>query len=391
MLNIDLPDYLLTELYKYTELYEKLRQDDRIKDIVDFPFINSARPLSQKMKELLNWADGKRIDGQAKIKDINKILEECNNNPEIYHLKETVSFNEAVFRELYSYESCPPFCDCLIYMTLFLLYLIKLQSYRELKIQDSNGFSSIISSIENDSLYWRGQSHSSYGLIPSIYRNLEHNQLFSFEDIIKLYENQGLTKKYNSIFGTRNSYYSFFSYMQHSIAYSPFLDITKRGLIAGVFANYYNSDMNLNDYENCDSAIFYVNKSAFTTLKDESSEAIIPKSYCVQYISKAINPKTMIFKKFLFELDLKDLATQFYLDDDQPNDRMRYQHGSFLIPFHGVIIHNNMLGSAKPDEIGKIIIPHEFKNIIYQNLVAINPQFRYEYLMNPYLYFGIKE
>ena len=175
--------------------------------------------------------------------------------------------------------------------------------------------------------------------------------------------------------------------MQHSISYSPMLDLTDKVEIASIFANNFYKGTNYNDYLNTDSAIFSINRKLLNCDIDIEHKSL--EEYSVQVITNKLKYFDTIFNKHLWELSLDDLKVKFALYSRQTNDRMKYQHGYFIVPYHAVIINNKMLFTEDSLMISKYVIDKSMKLELYKNVIKDNEWLDYDYLLNPYLYFGV--
>lgn len=362
--------------------YETLRTHDSLKEIVDFPSLQSG--MTGKLEDNCKFVSNYLNNFPKRSTD--DVLSKIGSLP--INLQDNIKLGVLDLSEQYK--------KAIAFLTISLIDLFLLSDYSSEKVESydqlDNIFGKYVVNSTDNIVYWRGQTHSNYGLIPSIFRNLNKNQWFEKEDVFKLYEDEGLITKYKSVFdhvqlqALNNSInMKFFAYMQHSTSFSPLLDATERIEIATIFANHFYEGTNFNDYRNSDSALFAFDSSVLKKFQDDDLV-----DFSIQYIHKKITPKTQLFGKYLWECKLVDLATHYYLYDAKSNDRMKYQHGLFAFPYHGVIVGNKLLNVLDRTKIHKIIISKDCKQEIYKRIVKDNPQFDYDYLMNPYLYFGIK-
>ena len=368
--------------------YEMIRKSNNIDEMVDFP--SASKYPSKKWNEYIEWTK---------------------NNVKIDNLSSEVTLHISIYNkikgdEIFNYnidEKYENFGEdsrlCISWMFCFLVKIYKLRYHEIKKIESYEDFKNFLSQNKNTYLLYRGQVNSNYELIPSFYRNLKKNEIFNISKILEIYEKENLIEKYNKIFDKNitsmakpNEIIDFFTYMQHSISYSPLLDLTDKIEIAAVFANYFYANTNFNDYRNNDSCIICINEN-FDFNNIDNIESSFINDYCVQIIDKKLNYKSKIFNKYLWELTIEDLETRFLYLNRQTNDRMKYQHGYFLAIFHGVIINGNLLSENNKknnNRITKYVINKNIKLEICEEIIKNNIQYDYNYLMNPYLFFDVK-
>ena len=105
-------------------------------------------------------------------------------------------------------------------------------------------------------MFYRGEQNYSWKLVPSLIRNeLENKKTIKYEDLYRRYLKSGMIEKYCE--WVKNISYldnEFLSLMQHSISYSPYIDLTSDKDIAYTFAL---NKASINTYLNMNSSIYY--------------------------------------------------------------------------------------------------------------------------------------
>lgn len=261
---------------------------------------------------------------------------------------------------------------------------------------------------ENNFLY-RGQTNYEWGIIPSIFRNYDKKSklsgdYFDYELMFHQYKDSDLIEKYNAtiakkeILNPKDINYEFISYMQHSVAYSPLIDITDKGIIGLQFA--LGNKNCINDFKNQESSIYVIsneNKDNEIEAKELDKELI--SSFNVKVLKKRIVPgSTLEFEHKNGEIttiscttikDIIDALTPKYkIIRTQLNDRMRYQHGMFILFYDFVLLDQIYLFLNDDLRVNKLKILTVSKKNLYKKNNEDYPQYNMDYLMNPYTYFN---
>lgn len=240
--------------------------------------------------------------------------------------------------------------------------------------------------------YFRGQSDFSYSLVPSIYRNLNYNGTVDDKFLFDLYNKEGFVAKYNSIFSTiHNLNYQFVAFMQHAASFSPFIDFTNRLTIAEIFATE-PSNKNKNNYSNTDASLFVFYPNVV------KNDDVNFSKHNVQFFKNKLQLDSVIFGKKLLFCKLTDFLVEFQFFTNATNDRMRYQHGSFLYINKCVIANGRLFFPfsqgcfvkyriyAKKN-ISKSKLSLVSKEDVYNQVCNLEPFHDEKHLMDPYLYF----
>ena len=245
----------------------------------------------------------------------------------------------------------------------------------------------------SDEVFYRGQSDESYKLIPSLFREYDtsrYGQVMDYSTLYKLYAVPSLTTKYQEVFGgLLNIDDDFCAFMQHSCAYSPFLDLTRKHVVALSFATH--NEGNLNTYFKKKSAVF-----EFRFKKDVLSEYTDVSRTNVYFSNSKLSFFSVFQDSYLFYCVPQAFNPVVGILRNKTNDRMKYQDGAFLFFQQCVVVYGHIL---MPYAIGRIIKytikPYRGKSriplskaTIYQKIVKDYRKYDYEHLMNPYLYFS---
>lgn len=262
--------------------------------------------------------------------------------------------------------------------------------------------------LNNILYYYRGQSNSTWRLIPSLYRRLTNSYCVDNYFLYYRYNNIGLRKKYIEHIDRDNSDidYGLLSFMQHSCAYSPLLDFTEEKIVATSFA--LNKNVNINDFERDDSCIFelsiYNEKVKILTEEKEIND-FIKNEFKMYYIDKKsikLGDK-IILNKFdssgkMHNIELKYssikelielLTPQFVVINNKTNDRMKYQKGLFILFYNCLCIGDIILYELSPYlGLNKNVISHKDKANELKKIYQNNREYTMDYLLNPYKIFN---
>lgn len=185
--------------------------------------------------------------------------------------------------------------------------------------------------------------------------------------------------KYNKIFTSKYGY-GFLAFMQHTYAFSPFLDFTSSNIVALSFAT-------TNIGKGNDGAIY-----TFDTTNDVSAYRLKDKRHVV-YSKRKLCILDKIGEKYLFECIFKDFEPMVRLRKNQSNDRMKYQKGIFMDVYQGIIINGVLLIPVGSEKIKKYRINCKYSSFNKSNIVGKirkkYPQYKYTNLMNPYNFFKL--
>lgn len=254
------------------------------------------------------------------------------------------------------------------------------------KLENEEYYKAVIKKIESkgSELYFRGQNDYSYDLLPSVYRNLKCDDRIIDSNFIfdkyKVYN-----QKFNYIFGNKKSNYEKWSFFQHTIAYSPFLDFTSSQEVATIFATS-KYGVSVNSYSNNDAAVYLLIINEVYNFHTNVDTYI--KKMNVTWRKNKIGLLDKINDKYLFAVDYTFFNVGFTFCGGNLNDRMSYQKGKFLFLYDCTIINGHILIPFDQISIFKLRIPKEIKEKCYDETVRKCPHYRYEYLMDPYLFFN---
>ena len=239
---------------------------------------------------------------------------------------------------------------------------------------------------DNQSVFYRGESDFNYSLLPSIYRNYnfkKYPQVICLNDLRAIYKDSNLLDKYKIIFGDEfeDIDYNFIAFMQHSKAYSPFLDLTKNHIIALSFAT--NTTIDCGKYFTSNSSIyrFKFEKNKISNVKEEI------KDFNIEIFKQRFSTNSFLKGIELYYSTYKLLDPKIYVFDEATNDRMKYQKGAFIFINQTIIINGIILLPMSYGSITKYKIAPKEKLRIYEYITKENRKYDYDHLMNPYKFF----
>ena len=272
---------------------------------------------------------------------------------------------------------------------LFLMFSVTSTISKKVDSLISNDLS--LKSRRESGVYYRGHEDEKYKLIPSIMRNYDiskYGQKMDINVLTQLYDLPNLTDKYESVFHKRNVDDEFCAFMQHSAAFSPFLDLTRNHLVALTFAT--SNHGNINDYFGKNSAVY-----EFCFNKKHIQNSVSLSSTLIIFIKNRLTFFSQYGTTYLFYCSPSLFNPKVCLIDNMSNDRMKYQDGAFLFFESCIVVNGHILMPFKIGKIVKYIIPpfnkanpYLAKNAIYQTIVDNYRLYDYDHLMNPYLYFS---
>lgn len=338
------------------------------------------------VKKEISWDD---------YRDINEILDYA-----FYFEKKYIPFLKRYLR-----------CYC-----AFMVLYVKSTDGSQLREStlNANAFREYLSSDNQDSYfnyYYRGQTNYDWDLIPSIYRNYifrngDSGDYIDSSMLFGIYDSEDLVKKYDMTISPNATHlstitYNFLAYMQHSVSFSPLIDFTDKREIASTFALGNKADFN--SFSKYDSSIFKLGLAANAS-KELNDEKDINIFFSRDYNIKMLNGKIklgtimIIAKNDFSQVSIDCTNIQSIIDELRPkykiinvatNDRMKYQHGKFLVFYDCLVVDGKILFNLNRDiQIEKIKILRKSKNGFYQFLMKNYEHYNMEYLLNPYLYFS---
>lgn len=245
---------------------------------------------------------------------------------------------------------------------------------------DDDSYENYKKILQKDNNYFRGHSDSAYELIPSIYRKLKTNKNILKNDfVLEKYKEYGYYQKYIKLFNNdkeKDVDYEMMSFIQHSAAYSPLLDITSNIDIATIFACSCGVT-NPNEYEDKDASIYIFMFQEEASGSDEDLN--------IHWIPTKLTFKTEIKPgKPLFTCSPRDFETKYSVKTEYTNDRMKYQKGAFLFFNECFIVNGHLLIPFQQIITVKIDIPKQMKKALYKSLVKQNNFYSLSYLLEPY-------
>lgn len=389
--------------------------------------------------DYVSFFDTKKLNGNDVKSILIDLIEKENNNikhfcrsfiNEIYRFGENYIFNENLFyEELYE-------------MDMFLYELLKGYTEREInkniscfkrfircyfafaisdaKLNEGGSFQTekitnekikeVINDMKfYDNYFYRGQTDYRWGIVPSSFRHFIFKTSLktdgNFVDLSMLYANYSeaeLIQKYNDTIAQKPlAHYSdlsidFIAYMQHSLAYSPLIDITDKIEIGLQFA--LGNKHDVNNFLGCESSLFVFKIRNFKEHLIEN-EHLDNLNFNVKILNKKIIPGTIMEVEDIngkrYPLDfrttkstIKNLRPKFKIIDKEYNDRMRYQHGRFILFYDYTLVNDRILFNLNRDlDVIHYRILKSSKKGLYKTINNLYPQYSMDYLMEPYDYF----
>ena len=246
---------------------------------------------------------------------------------------------------------------------------------------------------------YRGQSQYEWNLCPSLFRKVLEskpagNYFFDGKSIAWHYKEKGIEARYNELFKTdfekkqRNSernakMFSYVSFLQHSLCYTPFLDFTKDIYVATYFATDGPEISKDSDFKDGDGAVFQITfkRKRGSFLKDSEFNWNLLDDCPVYFVDGKIVPgETISFQNALVEKDKpkylhfsdpskikKLLKPKFKIFEKETNDRMKAQQGVFGL-FSGFVAPNKNILFRLCDNlefVKKLSVPDK-KSYFYQ-------------------------
>jgi len=274
------------------------------------------------------------------------------------------------------------------YTKLELFYLYFEVNYRinydipEFHVKTLNDFISLAEGFNRKTAsdwWFRGHSNKNWDLVPTFLRNIDRSttRIIDFYELDKIYNSYGLKQKYIKVFGYSSLDYSFLSYMQHSTSYSPMIDFTTKFWIAASFA--LNNKANINDFYNIDSAIICLNNNSKRKIENSISKLKIGvfsdnKTWTSKELITILKGMGVVYKPFA------DVSSSIL----RSNDRMKYQHGIFVMYDNFISFPNHSVPIDISSIIFKIVIDKNIKEELYNYIYNNMNEIRQFFLMNPY-------
>lgn len=366
-------------IHSITSLKKYLYNKTDVKDILKYPTNKGdLRPFFEdhpmdSFYDKLMEAFFYNLDQLKRLFDSNLVLKSVKEK-----LENTVNViieNKNILVNL----SIEEFCDIARCNAVLNIYLCS--SFAELT---TNDFKELKQTLNKLYLLFREQTNYKYGILPSMYRELVlDNKTIDVETIKEKYNEFGLIKKYNKVTNNsvKNINYDMISYIQHSLSYSPLLDLTDSLDVAIVFATS-SLGIGLNAYQKTDAAVF-----AFIFEDENSDEKHNEISKLnVEWINNKVTFDKVMNKKYLFLNKSSDFNITYYIEKNPTNDRMKCQRGSFFELLHGYIVNGHMLIPSSQITVLKFRIDAKEKMKMYNNVIKNHPEFSIGNLLNPYNY-----
>lgn len=237
---------------------------------------------------------------------------------------------------------------------------------------------------DNSSLKWwfRGHSNKSWDLVPTYLRNIDRTdtRIIDYNELGKIYRRYGLKQKYDNVFGYSSLDYNFLSYMQHSTSYSPMIDFTTKFWVATSFA--LSNKSNVNDFNNNDAAIICLNNNSKSSIENKIKNykvgVLSNKKWTSKDIKIILSGMGVMYNPF----------AEVYSSINRMNDRMKYQHGIFIMYDNFISFPTHSVPIDFSSVIFKIVISKDLKEDLYKYVYKNKNELRQLFLLNPYQYFA---
>lgn len=255
--------------------------------------------------------------------------------------------------------------------------------------------------------YYRGQTED-WPIAPSIIRGLKENIKIDVGGLNHLYEENEIENKYKEMLcdyvSSHNVYFKI-AFMQHACSYSPFVDLTKKAIVATSFALSNSSQFNkFNSEIACLYKLYIDSNTKIIVSKQKAADFINTIPYfCISindsfaygkiysyndYSGGAVSVKTFSITTPMRLFNA--LKPKVVIIDSPTNDRMRYQSGVFAmfydyISFNGVLKYNyipNVFLIKKP------IYPRSKRKLLKQIHTISDGWYEPDLLINPYEIFN---
>lgn len=239
--------------------------------------------------------------------------------------------------------------------------------------------------LNNKTDYFRGESNSKWSLNSSMVRKIKTDLKDDIRYVLDYNKLKKITeryvKKYNSQISSVHSFPRILFYLQHSISFSPFIDITKNLWIAISFS--------LIELQENPNKLIENEISIYTfdiTKRQKDNPKVLDTLTSVENILKklSIGINKENFKKKEVEayiININDLSML--------NDRMQYQKGAFLLLNNYSLSQSNKSAQIYKDgdiKIVKYILSKDLAKELLAILEKDYKQYTVKYLKDPYLF-----
>ncbi len=351
---------MFSEILTDHTIYHNDSKNDLIKSIKNF-----LNTLVTPITDFLPWKNEVNFKFQRNVKGFNKLKILVNSD-----------------YDYYDYDRVER--DYIIYVMFEVLYRIN-YSLPELLIDELEEFKKLINLMKYiDREWWfRGHSNEKWDLDPTILRGINRDKttVIDYVEMDKMYSKYGLTKKYKTVFTRHSLNYDFLAYMQHSTSYSPMIDFTTNFITAVSFA--LSNKSSINDFYNIDSSIVCVRPAKDIEISTGIKKYKVgvlrnSKTWTVGEVRLILTSFGRFFKPFA------DVS----IERNMSNDRMKYQHGRFVMYDNFISFPNHSTPIDVSSRIIKIVIDRSIKEKLYEYVMSNYSHLKQDNLMNPYKYFS---
>lgn len=269
--------------------------------------------------------------------------------------------------------------------------LFKMRDYETRNISKITEFE--LTNNENHVIWYRGQSDSSWNIIPTMFRDNKLTKLWTWNEILnelssKPQRNSVASKLSEINLDIQEQPYRTMAYIQHAISYSLLIDFTKSKDVSLSFALTKRSS--LSSYYNTDSCVFELSMPQKSVISDLNQINKVILNSKVQVINQNEYIVKMLENEMWIKL-IKGNSSVIHLLDFPTNDRMLYQKGTFALFDNAIIIGGEVFLSYDKvkylkEHLVKKVIQYQRKEVMLKTLLRKSPQYHQRYLMDPYLY-----
>ena len=266
--------------------------------------------------------------------------------------------------------------------------LLRIKKMSVFKYEELKNYADIAKYTANKSLWFRGQSEYKWKLVPSYYRSLKKKDcIVNLSYLNTDYVNMKISDKLSLIFNSSILDYEKLSFVQHSLAITPFLDFSKNVYSAVSFAigNYEAPRKLIED----DAALYLLNVENKEIIKTSDDASKVINDLYVEYIGSKPRISTLTKSLFWNQFLKGTLHSEYHLIDIKTNDRMRIQDGTFVLFNKVLIIGEDIIFSTKEhSELSKLItkvkIDSSNRIEIYKEILKNDSKFHLLKMLNPY-------
>lgn len=307
----------------------------------------------------------------------------------LYDIKNLLDGNFDYYFHFFERQACEVKADLVQAQELTLMFA--LNSYVTKSIDRLVDCDLKLINKEKGDVFYRGHGDSDYKIIPSMFRNFNeqiNSGILNYKTMYSLYEKVNFINKYYYLLeDCKNLDLKSCAFAQHSMAYSPLLDLTSNPVVALSFATM--SLDNVNQYVNKEAAVL---KFVFNDKILEAEDIDLERMNIVFKTGK-LKPDSFLNGNPLYYSIPQNFTPVVRKYSPCSNDRMKYQKGAFLFFSSCVVVNGYILLPYKIGNITKYLIKKGEKDslnkkCIYNIICDKYEHYNKEHLMDPYKYFS---